>query len=134
MQIDETKDRIYIYDLEDELSDSEAQDERLVFIPEIEKQLTKIPKSVLATPTPPAPSNELVLYNVPSSLSVPEEQDSVRKVIIETRARAREQQAEWSRLLDQQEAVGQNASFVNELEQTQMGSVVSEDVDVMDIG
>jgi hypothetical protein len=35
---------------------------------------------------------DLVLYNVPSSLSVPEDRDSVRKAIIETRARAREKQ------------------------------------------
>lgn len=34
----------------------------------------------------------MVLYNVPSSLSVPEEQDNVRKAIIESRARAREKQ------------------------------------------
>ncbi|KAI9783444.1 MAG: hypothetical protein M1816_001368 [Peltula sp. TS41687] len=135
MQIDDTRDRIYIYNLEDELSSDggEAEDERLVFIPEIEKRLTKIPKSVLANPTPPATSTELVLYNVPSSLSVPEEQDSVRKAIIETRARAWELQAERSRLLEQQEG-NQDVSLANGFGQDEMDTVTSEDVEVMDIG
>ncbi|KAK3060173.1 hypothetical protein LTS18_009149, partial [Coniosporium uncinatum] len=37
--------------------------------------------------------NQLVLYRVPESLTVPAERDSVRKAIIEARERARERQS-----------------------------------------
>lgn len=93
MQLDDTKDKIYIYNLDDELSDVESEEEKLIFLPDIEKRLTKIPKSVLASSDRPATSSEMILYNVPQSLSIPQEQDNVRKAIIETRARARERQA-----------------------------------------
>ncbi len=92
MQVDETKDRVYIHSLDDELADIESEEEKLVFLPDIEKKLGKIPKSVLLGEGHPCTSNEMVLYSVPSSLSVPEEQDNVRKAIIESRARAREKQ------------------------------------------
>ena len=45
---------------------------------------------------------QMVLYNVPSSLTVPEEQDSVRRAILETRARARQRQ----RARDEERRVG----------------------------
>lgn len=92
MQLDDTKDKVYIYNLDDELSDMEPVEEKLIFLPDIEKRLTKIPKSILTSHQPSTTSSEMVLYNVPASLSVPEEQDNVRKAIIETRARARERQ------------------------------------------
>ncbi|EEH39314.1 hypothetical protein PAAG_01776 [Paracoccidioides lutzii Pb01] len=88
MQIDETKDRIYIHDLESEFAKIEAEENNVAILPEIEKKLMSVPKSLLST-KPPA-RNELVLYRLPSSLSVPEPQDSVRKAIIEARERARE--------------------------------------------
>ncbi|KAL2063421.1 hypothetical protein VTL71DRAFT_5226 [Oculimacula yallundae] len=93
MQLDNTKHKVYIYDLDAELSDSESSDDgKLVFLPDIQKHLreTRIPPMVLANSDGElAGNNQLVLYNIPSSLTVPEEQDSVRKAIIETRARAR---------------------------------------------
>ncbi|KAK0118113.1 hypothetical protein ONS95_012419 [Cadophora gregata] len=93
MQLDDTKHKVYIYDLDAELSDSESSDDgKLVFLPDIQKHLleTRIPPMVLANSDGElAGNNQLVLYNIPSSLTVPEEQDSVRKAIIETRARAR---------------------------------------------
>jgi hypothetical protein len=96
MQLDNTKHKVYIYDLDAELSDSESSDDgRLVFLPDIEKHLreSRIPASILANSEGElAGNNQLVLYNIPSSLTIPEEQDSVRKAIIETRARAREKQ------------------------------------------
>jgi hypothetical protein len=93
MHIDDTKDKVYIYDLDAELSDTDSEKDQIVFLPEIEKRITKIPKSVLLNREDTPPSHEVVLYNVPSSLLVPEEKDSVRKAIIESRARVREQQA-----------------------------------------
>jgi hypothetical protein len=98
MRLDDTKHKVYIYDLDAELSDSESDDGRLVFLPDIEKHLreTRIPPSILANSEGElaGQSQQLILYNIPSSLTVPEEKDSVRKAIIETRARARAKQAE----------------------------------------
>lgn len=94
MQIEETPHRVYIHDLAAELSDIESDEENPIFLSDIEKHLAKIPKHVLMGPEPKATKdNQLVLYNVPSSLSVPEEKDNVRKAIVEARARLREQQA-----------------------------------------
>lgn len=92
MQLDDSKNKVYIYNIDDELSGTESEEEKLVFLPDIEKRLTKIPKSVLTNGERPVTSSEIILYNVPQSLSVPQEQDNVRKAIIETRARARELQ------------------------------------------
>ena len=93
MQLDDTKHKVYIYDLDAELSDSDTSDDgRLVFLPDIKKHLqeSRIPPSILANSEGElAGNNELILYNIPSSLTVPEAQDSVRRAIIETRARAR---------------------------------------------
>lgn len=97
MQVDDTKDKVYIHNLDQELSDIESDEEKLVFLPDIERKLGRIPKSVLTTRSQPVTSNEMVLYNVPCSLSVPKSQDIVRKAIIETRARAREKQIQDAR-------------------------------------
>ncbi|KAK3986893.1 hypothetical protein QBC44DRAFT_332410 [Cladorrhinum sp. PSN332] len=98
MQLDDTKYKVYIHNLDDELSsssDGESDDGKLIFLSDIEKHLrsNRIPPGVLK-PKPDADlaDKQLVLYRVPSSLTVPEEQDSVRKAIIEARARMREQQ------------------------------------------
>ncbi|KAK4132516.1 hypothetical protein BT67DRAFT_406502, partial [Trichocladium antarcticum] len=102
MQLDDSKHKVYIHSLDDELSssssDTDTDDEsRLVFLPDIEKHLARnrLPLHVLTAPAPGRPDaaelagKELVLYRVPSSISVPEEQDSVRKAILEARERAR---------------------------------------------
>lgn len=93
MRLDDTKHKVYIYDLDAELSDSESSDDgRLVFLPDIQKHLreTRIPPMMLANREGElAGQKQLVLYSVPMSLTVPEEKDSVRKAIIEARARAR---------------------------------------------
>jgi len=94
MQVEDSPHRVYIHDLAAELSDIESDEENPIFLSDIEKHLAKIPKYVLVGPEPKATKdNQLVLYNVPSSLSVPEEKDSVRKAIVEARARLRERQA-----------------------------------------
>ena len=95
MHLDDTKHKVYIYDLDAELSDSESSSDegKLVFLPDIQKHLreTRIPPRILANSEGELAGNnlQLVLYNVPSSLTIPEEQDSVRRAIVETRARAR---------------------------------------------
>jgi len=116
MQLDDTKHKVYIYDLDAELSDSESSDDgKLVFLPDIEKHLreSRIPASILANSEGElAGNNQLVLYNIPSSLTVPEEQDSVRKAIIETRARARAKQSQ-KREAETRTAQTPNASIYN---------------------
>lgn len=95
MQVDDSKHKVYIYNMDDELSsDSESDDGKLVFLPDIEKHLraNRIPPSVMANSEGELAGMQLVLYRDPKSLTVPEEKDSVRKAIIESRHRVREQQ------------------------------------------
>lgn len=71
MQLDDTKHKVYIYDLDAELSDSESSDDgKLIFLPDIQKHLreTRIPPSVLANSEGELAgmNNQLVLYNVPA--------------------------------------------------------------------
>ncbi|RDW87551.1 hypothetical protein BP5796_03245 [Coleophoma crateriformis] len=113
MQLDDSKHKVYIYNLDDELSDSDTSDDgRLVFLSDIDKHLrdTRIPPSILANKDGELAGHnqQMVLYSVPTSLTVPEEQDSVRKAIIETRARARAKQ-EQNRESSTREAQTQSA-------------------------
>ncbi|RWA09317.1 hypothetical protein EKO27_g5796 [Xylaria grammica] len=111
MQLDNTKHKVYIYDLDAELSSSESESSlpgsptsgrsRLVFLPDIEKHLSRsrIPPAVFANNNGELAGHnindmQMVLYSEPSSLTVPREQDSVRKAILEARARARQKQQE----------------------------------------
>src|ERR1700710_2197839 len=92
MQVDDTKHKVYIYDLDAELSDSESDDGKLVFLPDIEKHLreSRIPPSILANSEGQlAGNNQLVLYNIPSSLTVPEAQASVRNAITQSGSQPR---------------------------------------------
>lgn len=93
MEVEDTPHRVYISDLSAELSDIESDEENPIFLSDIEKHLSKIPTHVLRGPEPtPTQHNQMVLYNVPTSLTVPEEQDNVRKAIVETRQRIRDRQ------------------------------------------
>ncbi|KGO43716.1 hypothetical protein PEX1_034160 [Penicillium expansum] len=85
MILDDTKHTIYIHNLDQELM--EADSPGLVFLPFAEKVLS-VPQSVLSDSNPSG--KELVLYTEPSSLTVPKEKDNVRRAILESRARARE--------------------------------------------
>lgn len=100
MQLDDSKYKVYIRNLDDELSsEDESEEGKLIFLPDIEKHLrnNRIPAAILSKPDQDVLSKQLVLYQVPSSISVPEEHDSVRKAIIEARARLREKQRAESR-------------------------------------
>lgn len=93
MQVEDTPHRVYIHDLAAELSDTDSDSENPIFLSDIEKHLSKIPRHVLLGPPPkPIENNQMVLYNVPASLTVPEEHDSVRKAIVEARQRIRDKQ------------------------------------------
>lgn len=91
MLLDDTKYTIYIHDLDREIAEAEDQENGIAFLPRIAAELTSIPRSILSPPKPQG--NELVLYSEPASLTVPEEQDCVRRAVIETKARARKRHA-----------------------------------------
>ncbi|KNG46533.1 hypothetical protein DDE82_001376 [Stemphylium lycopersici] len=93
MEVEDTPHRVYISDLSAELSDIESDEENPIFLSDIEKHLSKIPRHVLVGPEPtPTENNQVILYNVPTSLTVPEAQDNVRKAIVEARQRIRDKQ------------------------------------------
>lgn len=142
MQVDDTRDRIYIHDLDKELEEVDSNDgkERLIFLPDIEKHFSKLPHHLLTGDQ--NESRELVLSSVPKSLTVDEGHDSVRKAIIESRQRAREKAVEEARqaeagrnydhsgyvgsLLDMEPAQGYRPAYVEEHQ--------GYDPDAMDIG
>lgn len=100
MQVEDTKHRVYIHNLDEELaeiSDEDKQEDRLIFIPDIERKLNKLPMRPIFGGQQERTGSEMVLYSVPKALSVPEEQDSVRRAIIEARARKRQEQCQPSR-------------------------------------
>lgn len=142
MQVDDTRDRVYIHNLDEELAglDTDSEEERLVFLPDIERKLAKIPKHVLTGGDPPTQlhGNEMVLYSVPTSLSVPVEKDSVRKAIIESRARAREDQQNHGlsrdALLHDNEIHEPTTMEDSASRSTSMAMESEEDPDAMDIG
>ncbi|RFU74259.1 hypothetical protein TARUN_7984 [Trichoderma arundinaceum] len=95
MQLDDSKHKVYIYDLDAELSsDSDNDEGKLVFLPDIQKHLkeNRIPRHILANDEGELAGMQLVLYNDPKSISVPEERDGVRRAIIEARQRVRDRQ------------------------------------------
>jgi hypothetical protein len=92
MPVDETSDRIVIHDLEAEIAQIEAEEPTTIFLPDIDKKVSAIPQRLLQNQNRNT-NTQMVLYHVPESISVPKEQDAVRKAIIASRARAREEQA-----------------------------------------
>ena len=140
MELESTKDRVFIHNLDRELSEIDAEGERLIFLPDIERKLARIPKSVLTAHNPPITGNEVVLYNVPSSLSIPREKDNVRRAIIETRARAREKQVQEFREAQTRDEMGPMVNGVlyhRDYEEYKNGfpiSALDEDENAMDLG
>lgn len=101
MQVEDTPHRVYISDLAAEISDIESDEDNPIFLPDIEKHLAKIPRHVLlggrSQELKASEYNQVVLYNVPASLTVPAELDGVRKAIVEARQRIRDKQASAAR-------------------------------------
>lgn len=109
MRLDDSAHKVYIYNLDDELSSSDTEstcsaednNHRLVFLADIDKHLrqNRIPPSVFANQDGEiAGTNindmQLVLYSDPTSLTVADEQDNVRRAVIEARNRMRQKQKE----------------------------------------
>ncbi|KAI9857521.1 MAG: hypothetical protein M1824_004781 [Vezdaea acicularis] len=134
MQLDNTKDKVYIQDIDAELSDTESEDGKLIFLPDIEKKFTKIPNAVLLDKAAEESSREMVLYNVPSSLSVPQAQDNVRRAIIEARIRQRERQLDASKQINIQKQRSADSTLKDKNIQPSWTSnrASIEDIDAMD--
>lgn len=133
MQVDDTRDRVYIHNLDDELADIESDEEKLIFLPDIEKRFSKIPQHVLTgRRDDDHEGQELVLYSVPKSLTADEDHDAVRKAILETRHRAREKAVEEARQQDMNCKYGQSRDV--EVAETAhgYGAGYVEDLDVPD--
>lgn len=109
MRLDDNAHKVYIYNLDDELSSSDTEstcsaednNHRLVFLADIDKHLrhNRIPASVFANQDGEiAGTNindmQLVLYSDPTSLTVADKQDNVRRAVIEARNRMRQKQKE----------------------------------------
>jgi hypothetical protein len=95
MQLEDSRHKVYIYDIDKELSDETDNDAgKLIFLPDIEKHLrdSRIPPHILANKDGELAGMQLILYSDPKSLSIPESKDNVRKAIIEARHRHRENQ------------------------------------------
>ena len=101
MDVEETKNRVYISNLEKEIAEIEAAEEaarKTIFIPDIDKKILergqRIPLGVYANKDGEIGGlnrdQALVLYDFPKSLSLPESKDSARKAILEARRRAQE--------------------------------------------
>ena len=135
MQVDDTKDKVYIYDLDAELAESDPEDEQVIFIPEIERHLTKIPKHILTGQDEATKKeNQLVLYRVPAALSVPEDKDSVRKAIIETRTRAQQKHEGFSPGSTTQRSAAISNNFLPDSNSRPKNEVMEEeDGDAMDL-
>ncbi|KAB5549656.1 hypothetical protein GE09DRAFT_180689 [Coniochaeta sp. 2T2.1] len=153
MQLDDTKHKVYIYNIDDELSsESEKGDaaggdgeEKVVFLPDIEKHLRRrrmlpgIPGGELGglglgpLDMGDAAGREMVLYSVPRAISVPEEQDSVRKAIIEARQRMRERQKGESEEVSRDETGETQRGGMREEAMDDEGEDEREDADAMEL-
>jgi hypothetical protein len=92
MEVEDTKYRHFVHDLDQELAECESDEDHPIFLSDIEKHLLKLPRAILINEADRQriQSMQMVLYNVPTSLSVPTEQDGVRRAILETRQRFRD--------------------------------------------
>lgn len=155
MQLDDSKHKVYIYNLDDELSDSDASDDgRLIFLPDISKHLreTRIPPHIIANKDGELAgmNNQLILYDtaVPRNHNVPEEQDLVRKAFLEARAKARAKWEERARLEERGEEMGlstvgsaaRDRAYTNDMGEGAVDiedmtvEAVEDDPDAMDLG
>ena len=129
MLLEDTKDKVYIHDLESEIAQIEAEEPKGLFLPDIDKKISAIPQRLLQNQSSSG-NTQMVLYKVPSSISIPEEQDHVRKAIIASRARAREKQAREAK--KDSEKVVQSENHVNGILPDRMEEEY--DPDAMDLG
>ena len=130
MRVDDTKDKVYIHDLDAELADIEDQEPHIEFLPEIDKKLAAFPSLLESRPLLPSQS-QLVLYR---PISFPEEVHNARKAIIEARKRARERQnGQKSTHLTEQHC-DMDLHNTHTVQEPQVAEICDNDPDAMDIG
>ncbi|CUS11086.1 unnamed protein product [Tuber aestivum] len=148
---------VFIKNLDEEIASYDTEDDpgsrKLMFLPDIEKRLTRVPYLLAENGVRGdggggesgggKTSTDLVLYSVPSSLSISEERDSVRRVIIEARNRIRKRQADRAAMVaarDPGMIGGEEEEGGCEWDSMEMGGDIPggggfyEDPDAMDIG
>lgn len=91
MPVDETPSKVYIHDLAAEIAQIEAEEPKDMYLLDIDKKVSALPATMFLNSSPD-PNTQLVLYREPTSISIPEEEDAVRKAIIDARKRVRERQ------------------------------------------
>jgi hypothetical protein len=131
MPVDETKDRIVIHDLAAEIAEIEAAEPKTLFLPDIDRKVSAIPQRLLQNQSGNTNNTQMILYEVPSSISVPKEADAVRKAIIAARARARERQA---RELEKEDIAFAISDTDADTTSTKRETHTMYDPDAMDIG
>lgn len=106
MHVEDTRDRVFVHNLDEELAEieSSSDEERLIFLPDIEKRFNRIPKHILTEKRDEdddgSRKQELVLYSIPKLLTAQDGHDSVRRAILEARQRARVKAVEEARQED----------------------------------
>ncbi|KAI5307343.1 hypothetical protein KEM56_006939 [Ascosphaera pollenicola] len=97
MDVGDTKHRVYVSNLEHEIRKIEREEKQKedILLPGLEKLMYN-PKSLYVKPPEP-PGNQLVLYRVPASISIPEHHDSVKRALSDARDRASAQLLESGR-------------------------------------
>ncbi|KAI5780710.1 hypothetical protein DFH27DRAFT_529523 [Peziza echinospora] len=105
---------VYISDLETDSSDSDSEG-KLHFLPEFQKKLSQIPYNIAnsstSRPTQPSTSMDLILYKVPTSISLPSDKGNVRRAIIEAREKARRKQIEEKEAEERQAEMARNPGW-----------------------
>lgn len=83
MQIEDTKTRVYINDLEHEIAEIEKEEakKKIRFMPEIERELMAVPSWLLLPRSSESngnntDNNQVILYQDPAYLSIPKKLDS----------------------------------------------------------
>lgn len=110
MPVDETPSKVYIHDLAAEIAQIEAEEPKDMFLLDIDKKVSALPTNLLQN-TSPNPNTQLVLYREPSSISIPQEEDAVRKAVIEARRRVRERQKAERQYEEEQGRINGNRRF-----------------------
>ena len=130
MRLDDTKDKVYVHDLDAELAEIEDEEPRIEFLPEIEKKLAAFPSLLESRALSPS-QGQLVLYR---PISFPEEVQNARKAIIEARKKAREKNNNQRSVQRTEENLGMDLHNTQPFQESQTVDVYDNDPDAMDIG
>lgn len=130
MRLDDTKDKVYVHDLDAELAEIEDQEPRIEFLPEIEKKLAAFPSLLESRALSPS-QGQLVLYR---PISFPEEVQNARKAIIESRKKARENSNDQKSVQRTEKTTGMDLQETHTVQEPETADIYDNDPDAMDIG